>query len=246
MPTVHELTAPYGNFMLGPRPGAGVCDSCFDLIDVAETRCYRCARNGGWLDGAAAISYSIAHEQLHLALAAYKRQPARVARRFQVELAAVLWRYLAGHEACLARAAGTTRFELVSAVPSSSRERDACHPLHDMLSTLIGPVRDRHERLLERSAGAVAPREFSAGKFAPTRDLDGEAILLIDDTWTTGANARSAAAALKQAGAGTVAALVIGRHLHREWGQNDRRLNGLPHPFDWDRCGLEPGGQTGR
>ena len=63
-------------------------------------------------------------------------------------------------------------------------------------------------------------------------------MLLIDDTWTTGANAQSAAAALKSAGAERVAAVVIGRHLNREWHENDRRLRGITRPFDWDRCAL--------
>jgi orotate phosphoribosyltransferase len=61
-------------------------------------------------------------------------------------------------------------------------------------------------------------------------------VLLIDDTWTTGASAQSAAAVLKQAGARTVAAVVIGRHLNRGWHENDQRLRRLPRPFDWSRC----------
>ena len=63
-------------------------------------------------------------------------------------------------------------------------------------------------------------------------------MLLIDDTWTTGASAQSAAAALKDAGAGRVAAVVIGRHLNREWHENDRRLRGIERPFDWSKCAL--------
>jgi predicted phosphoribosyltransferase len=246
MPTVSELTALYGNFMLGPRPGPGVCDSCFDLVETDLTRCYRCARNGGWLDAAAPISYSVANEQLHHALAAYKRRPAPVARRFQSELAAVLWRYLATHEACLAGAAQTSGFEVVTAVPSGSLDRDEQHPLPHMLKTLIGPTRERYCRLLERSDADLGPREFSTSKFASTRELGGQSVLVIDDTWTTGASARSAAAALKQAGAAVVAAVVIGRHLHRDWGTNDRRLSRLTQPFDWDLCALEPGPRAGR
>ncbi len=69
----------------------------------------------------------------------------------------------------------------------------------------------------------------------PSR-LDGESVLLIDDTWTTGANARSAAAALR-AGAGAIAVLVIGRHLHRDYGDNRRAAApSLPTPFDWEAC----------
>jgi predicted amidophosphoribosyltransferase len=238
MPTVTELTAPYGNFMLGPQPAVGVCDTCFDLIDEAQTRCHRCTTQRGWLDAMVPIAYSVAHEQLHHALRAYKRLPDRIARRFQIELAAVVWRYLDDHERCLAQAAGVRRFELVTAVPSGSRERERHHPLPRMLATLIAPVRDRYETLLTRSDKAAAPRQFSPAKFNAGRKLNGQTVLLIDDVWTTGASVRSAAAALKEAGASAVAALVIGRHLHRDWSHNDRRLGRLGRPFNWQRCAL--------
>ncbi len=237
MPTVAELTSPYGNFMLGPRPGKAVCEGCFDLT-AGPQRCYRCARAHEWLDAVAPISYSVAHEQLHHALAGYKRPPSEVARRFEVELAAVLWRYLDMHEQCVARAAGTDVFELVTTVPSSTRERDAAHPLHRIVGELAGPTRDRHERLLRRSKHSVEGRTFSVEKFHATRDLAGRSVLLIDDTWTTGANARSAGAALKVVGAGPVAAVVIGRHLNRDWRQNGHRLDELPRPFDWEHCAV--------
>ena len=75
-------------------------------------------------------------------------------------------------------------------------------------------------------------------KFAATTSLDHQSILLVDDTWTTGSSAQSAAATLKQAGAGPTAAVVIGRHLNREWHQNDRRLRGISQPFEWADCAL--------
>jgi hypothetical protein len=43
--------------------------------------------------------------------------------------------------------------------------------------------------------------------------VTGAGILLIDDTWASGASAQSAAVALKQAGARAVAVVVIGRHV---------------------------------
>ncbi|MGI8505688.1 MAG: hypothetical protein ACR2MK_02585 [Solirubrobacteraceae bacterium] len=240
MPTVAELSAPYGNFMLGPRPGKAVCEICFDLTDGQQC-CPRCARADSWLDVVAPISYSVTHEQLHHALAGYKRPPSEVARRFEVELAAVLWRHLEIHERCVARAAKTQAFELVTTVPSSTRERDAAHPLRRIVSELVGPTRERYERLLRRSSTHVEPRAFSCEKFETVQDLGGRSVLLIDDTWTTGANARSASAALKAAGAGAVAAVVIGRHLNRDWRQNDRRLRALTSPFDWKSCALHLG-----
>ncbi|MGH2871001.1 MAG: hypothetical protein ACRDL5_00870, partial [Solirubrobacteraceae bacterium] len=118
------------------------------------------------------------------------------------------------------------------------RARDRRHPLHSLVTELVGPVRDRCEHLLERTAVEVEMHAFSRARYAARRPLAGEPVLLVDDTWTTGANAQSAAAALKTAGAGVVAAVVIGRHVNRGWGGNDQRLRALAAPFDWERCVL--------
>jgi predicted amidophosphoribosyltransferase len=235
MPTVAELTALYTNFMLAPRAGPDVCERCFNFTR-GYRRCYACSHIEQHLDAVAPISHSVAHEQLHHALASYKRLEGEVARRLTVGLAAVLWRYLDLHEPCVAAAAGATGFELVTTVPSGDRGRDQRHPLRSIAGDLVKPTCDRYERLLCRSEHAATSRSFDATRFEATRRLNGEAVLLIDDTWTTGASAHSAAAALKQAGAGTVAAVVIGRHLNREWHENDRRIRNIGHPFDWDHC----------
>ncbi len=237
MPTVRELTAVYGNFMMSPRPGPDVCEICFNLTH-GYARCYACSHGETWLDAVAPISYSIAREQLHHVLASYKRLHGEPARRLSAELAAILWRYLSAHEGCVARAANAGRFQLVGTVPSSAPERDEDHPLRHIVGGLVAPTRDRYERLLERSDADVPPRTFARNKFRARRALNGEAVLLIDDTWTTGASAQSAAAALKTVGAGAVAAVVIGRHLNREWHENDERLRRLTRPFDWTRCPL--------
>jgi predicted amidophosphoribosyltransferase len=234
---VSELTAVYGNFMLGPRHGHGVCRICLNLTDD-YSECYACAHGPQRLDAVVPISYSVAREQLHHALASYKRLDGEVARRLQAQLAAVLWRFLAAHEPCVAGQTGIRqqRFDVVTTVPSGDRARDERHPLRRIVSELVAPARDRHDRILERTEHTAEPRAFDLDKFRARRPLDGEAVLLIDDTWTTGASAQSAAAALKAAGAGPVAAVVIGRHLNRDWHENDRRLRGITRPFDWDRC----------
>lgn len=235
MPTVGELTAAYTNIMLAPRRGPGVCQTCFDLT-TGPLRCRRCTHPDPHIDAVAAISYSVAHEQLHHALAAYKRASRPTAERLQIGLAAVLWRYLAAHERCLAQAAGVPEFEFVTTVPSSDRRRDDAHPLRRIVGDLVAQTRGRYQRALQRSARNVEPRIIDPGKFTATRELEGRSVLLVDDTWTTGANAHSAAAALKIAGAQTVAVVVIGRHLNREWHDNDQRLRALASPFDWNGC----------
>jgi hypothetical protein len=237
VPTVGELSEPYENVMLSPRRGPGVCATCFNLT-AGYDRCYACAHGCPVLDAVAPISYSVAREQLHHALASYKRLDGEVARRLGAVLAAILWRFLAEHERCVAKAAGTNGFDLVTTVPSGDRDRDERHPLRWIVGELIGPTRARHERLLRRTNTELPPRTFDHRKFEAVHRLNNSAVLLIDDTWTTGASAQSAAAALKAAGAGPVGAVVIGRHLNREWRQNDRRLRGIERPFDWSRCAL--------
>src|ERR1035437_10889525 len=83
MASIAELSDLYSNFMFGPRAGPGVCRVCFDFTDGYD-RCFGCARRPEWLDAVAPISYSVAHEQLHHALARYKRTQGHAARRVGV------------------------------------------------------------------------------------------------------------------------------------------------------------------
>ena len=167
MPTVGELTAVYGNFMLSPRHGPGVCEICFNFTD-GYTHCYACAHGEQRLDLVVPISYSIGGEQLHHALASYKRREGDTARRLRAELAAVLWRFLAAHEPCVARAANVSGFPIVTTVPSGDAERDATHPLRHVVAEVVAPTRDRHAALLARSdvacpAAGVLRREVPGG-----------------------------------------------------------------------------------
>jgi predicted phosphoribosyltransferase len=235
MPSVAELCAPYENFLASPRAGPGVCVTCFNFTDGYE-RCFACEHGRDFLATMAPISYSIGGEQLHHALASYKRLEGEVARRLTVGLAAILWRWLELHEPCVARAAGVAEFGLVTTVPSS--KRSGTPPLGHAVGELVAPTRERYRPLLIRSEVEVPSRAFSPEKYLSLARLDDEPVLLIDDTWTTGANAQSAAASLRAAGAGLVAAVVIGRHVNRGWHDTDRRLRSLRQPFEWSECAL--------
>lgn len=235
MAPVRSLTAVYEGFLITPQPGPYVCPTCFNLTGSYE-RCLPCSRHESILSAVLPISYSVGHEGLHAALAGYKRVDGPGARALAIELAAILWRFLERHEACLCSASGVERFDVVTTVPSGDSVRDQTHPLPWIVGELCAATRGRYQRVLQRSSVAVPEREFSEAKYIG-RHLRGEDVLLIDDTWTTGASAQSAAAALRAASSGTVAAVVIGRHLNREWGPNDHDLASLP-PFDWNRCAL--------
>ena len=71
MPSVKELSAPYENVMLGPRRGPDVPHLL--NFTAGYDQCYACAYGQPVLDAVIPISYSVAREQLHHALASYKR-----------------------------------------------------------------------------------------------------------------------------------------------------------------------------
>ncbi|MCW3839312.1 hypothetical protein ONA70_04275 [Micromonospora yasonensis] len=64
--------------------------------------------------------------------------------------------------------------------------------------------------------------------------------LIIEDTWTTGARVQSLAYALKVAGASSVAAIALGRHVDPDYPPARQLLNAIADPvFDIARCAAD-------
>lgn len=222
--------------LLSPRHGPGVCPRCLNLTDAAGL-CRACRAGEHHLAVVVPISYSVGGEWLHHLIASYKRDADPSVPDALATLARLCQQFLARHEACVAAAAAVPEFQLVTTVPSGDRRRDLHHPLRRVVGELVPSTGGRHERLLVRTPKPAVARAFDPSRYRATRELDGEAVLLIDDMWTSGASAQSAAAALLAAGAGTVAAVVLARHLNRGWHENDLRLRRLARAgFDPSRC----------
>jgi len=236
--------------LLAPRHGPGVCPHCLNLTAEPSGLCRACRAGEQRLAAVLPISYSVGGEWLHRLIAGYKRDADPWVPEAAATLARICERFIRAHESCLAAAAGVGSFDLVCTVPSSSVMRDVRHPLRRVVGELTEATRDRYARLLVPAqaagvgVGASVPRRFDAGRYRTTRRLRGEAVLLIDDMWTSGASAESAGAALLGAGAGTVAAIVIARHLNRGWDLNDLRLRACAaRGFGYERCALCEGGE---
>jgi hypothetical protein len=222
-----------------PRRGLGVCVRCFNFTrEPGYELCYACAAGERRLDAVVPIAYSVAHERLHQDLVRYKRYADPWVGMAAARLALILGRFLTAHEACVAAAAGVAAFDLVTTVPSGLAERDELHPLRWIVGEKIPSTSGRHERILRRTDALIRARAFDADMYEAVRRLDGANVLLIDDTWTTGASAQSAAAALTAAGAASVAAVVIGRHVNRYWSENDLRLRQVAAPLNFTECAL--------
>jgi hypothetical protein len=122
-------------------------------------------------------------------------------------LRALLLVFLRDHGACVWRAAGMASPTHVAVVPTA-RGRPGRHPLRALIAPYLrGPWAELTPRPGDERTRDLDPSRFTA---AP---VPGARILLIDDTWTTGASAQSAAMALRRAGAHSVATVVLGRHL---------------------------------
>lgn len=228
-------------------PGPGICRVCWGFIDPDYETCFKCGHQPDCLDVMVPITYSEHLGQMHLALRNYKDASSTAIRRHDaVRLAAILWRFLRDHESCLAHSAGADGFDLVTIVPSSKPERDK-HSAFAELTGWIEPIKGRLQRTLEPT-GEVGGREFDSNRYRAIADLSGRSVLLLDDTWTAGGHAQSAAHALTVAGAQKVALVVIGRHVRRDYepvqGSGESCgdiLDALPENFDWSTCAVHAG-----
>jgi hypothetical protein len=152
-------------------------------------------------------------------LRGYKDASAVAARRyFAGRVGEHLADFVGSHGRCIAEAT-SSNWDSVAVVPSSTRgfvaSRRAAlpaeHPLGQMLSG-IASMSGLKRVAIGRGPGL-------ADHLTPARDafeVDAESaqdrqVLLLDDTWVTGARVRSAAAALRHSGADVVAIVVAGR-----------------------------------
>ncbi|MCT1634992.1 hypothetical protein M3B03_04655 [Corynebacterium pseudodiphtheriticum] len=104
--------------------------------------------------------------------------------------------------------------DVITTVPSTQGRKD--HPLHHLVSQAgvkLG-IPTQIDQLLQVNPDALPlGRKVSSEAFTVTKNLAAKHILLIDDTWTTGAHMLSAVGALHTAGAAQITAIALARWL---------------------------------
>lgn len=247
MPTVEEVTDPHlGTYTPPPRSGVGVCRICHSWTgtrgdgsryDICSS-CRDTRRVTRPLSLIVPFSLDVVTGQFHGVLWGYKNSRSESARaRLSIQVAAIISRFLRDHGGCIRRVAGR-EWDTVTIVPSSG-DRAGTHPL-EMAVRMGRAQRDLYLSLLERTEVELGHRHADESAYRVTQEVEGRRILLIDDTFTTGARLQSAASALSLAGADVVAGVVVGRVVRPDYAPEAQALweEQRALRFDFGECCL--------
>jgi predicted amidophosphoribosyltransferase len=215
-----------------PEPGPGVCACCHGPARRGYARCFHCGVHaesapGLLADIVAPVACAPKGSRLATDLWVYKSARAG-AREAGATLLAMLLVFLHDEAQRVWQRAGVPPPTCACVVPSR-RGRPGPHPLQALVR---GCLALPWVTLLARPGADAWARMLDPGWFRAPYPLTGAAVLLLDDTWTSGGTAQSAAVALRCAGARSVTVVVAGRH-----------LPALPASGGEDRTGPGPAGQ---
>jgi hypothetical protein len=251
-----------------PRPAgspAADCEVCRGPVRPGFARCYQCHRHallGSALlaDAVVPISYAIKGTPFADDLWRYKSAPvpptsspapapapapALVATptSARASLLALMLAFLTDHGPCVWQRAGMPPPDRLAVVPTGAG-RPGPHPL----LRLVWPYLRLPGCSLALRPGRQG-RDLDLDRFQVLARPAGASVLLLDDTWVSGASAQSAAAALKLAGAQHVAVIVLGRHVNPDDAASAPLLAGLAAArYDPSACAVHPppNGTNGR
>ena len=230
MNRVDPLTvmAPLTNALIpvAATPQVGVCGLCRTGVAPDFTRCHSC-HEAASLDppGILPITLSVGGGLIHQHLWQYKNHDREEVReRTGTLLAALTAVFLNHHAECIGE------WDYCTTVPSV--RRIAMEPIVRRVQRL----RDNYKPVLRARDGDGA-RVLNPEQFDVTDVEAGDRVLLLDDTFTTGAKMFSAVAAIRSRGGVVVGPVVIGRHIQRQWPPSRQLLEWLEQrTWSVDRC----------
>jgi len=250
MATIYEFTDPFlGTYRPVPLVADGICEICHWTVNPGYEQCWSCEQAmigvSRPIELVVPISVYRVGEQLHTVLRNYKdSEPGPVQDRLRAQVASMVARFLLLHRPCIVEAAGDLDWQAITTVPSSRPDRPPPHPLEQVLG-LVSELRQAHIRTLARGLDPIDHNRPSDRGYEVIADIRERRLLLLDDTYTSGARLQSAASALQRAGATVVAAVVVGRVVKPEFSDASRQLwnTVCASPFSFDVCCLDSHGE---
>jgi hypothetical protein len=197
------------NVVREPRRTCRVCGTPVGGFEL----CWRCREHqdiAGVADIVGPLTYAIDDTEWATVLRRYKDHAVRSEReRCGLIVAELLRVGITLHERCFAAVAGLP--VSVRVVIPSLTSRPGVHPLTSIARSL-GLLEDP---VLMPAPEAMCDRALRMDKFTvDSNTVAGRHVLVLDDVWTTGSNAQSAALNLRRAGATAVSVMAIGRWLN--------------------------------
>jgi predicted amidophosphoribosyltransferase len=178
-------------------------------------------------------------DHLWHALRRYKDgRDAALRRRLGRELGRLLCGFLRLHLTCIAP--GASSAWRITVVPPTRRRRQR-HPLERVVRRSRW-LRRRYVRTL-RTAAPPGHNAASDTAFTVVGAVAGLELVVVDDTFTTGASVQSAVSALRLAGAEVIAVVVIGRVVNPDASPEEAALWATARRTGWrlNRCCTEGG-----
>lgn len=221
-----------------PADAADVCPLCRSGRTRPDQLCFSCERTTTQVARPCSlvipISYYATPSELRERMHNYKQHEfAEVRAEESRNVSAILARYVAEHRDALVESFGS--WDRVVAVPST--HHDDAPALQSAVEANFPDVVGTFERPLIRGGGEMGFNRAAEDGFeaASAAEIAGRRLLLIDDTYTTGARLHSAHHALVSAGAVVSAAIVVTRKINPDarYGSDAlwQRQTALPFSF---------------
>lgn len=244
-----RLFTEVGFFFNNTRRGVGTCEVCTSPALGAICRQCRTSREAfgtRLADLVVPLTYIKGkkrprHQSEHHMYAYKAAQPAPKCRR---DLLLMVFAATALHGRCIARSMGS-HWDAVTFVPSTTRPgRD--HPVAQLAAQVMSRRQKVRRPVVRPGPGAsMIDRAPRADGFIVSSDRPGNVkgchVLVVEDTWVTGAKAQSVAVALKDAGASIVTVLAVGRWLRYDWHDHKTFIEQLHQPYDALICPVTGG-----
>ena len=243
MATAAGYAVPLANVMTAVPPvirgSTSVCQYCHGCPSANSTSCDSCRLTISQVTYPCTLVVPITLygglSQVHTILKRYKDPTYYSSGQLQLQTLAMLVHFLNLHQNCVEAAAGGP-WDSITTIPSTSG-RTGQHPLATLVkrSKTIGHL---YVDALTLGSGTATARHASDTAFIAAGVTD-RRVLLVDDTFTSGARGQSAASAIGLAGGEVAALLPIGRYfnpswnypVNAEWWTAQQKV-----PFDWGTC----------
>lgn len=236
-PASAPISFAYGDedsaLILPPLPSDKVCTWCRGLLGGRVSACFNCEENAAALDGqvqaVTPISLYAKPGALRDWLTFYKDDGEVLADpNAGLAIESVVGRFLQHNSEWLHR----IRPDLTIVVPSTLRPPP--HPLAVLLQR-TGAMPAEVSFALRRTTAELGHNRPNRDAFRTMADLHGMRIFLLDDVYTSGARAQSAAFALREAGATVVALCAVGRRYNPAYSEDSAEIyqHQAASPFSW-------------